>query len=172
MDKGRMEEEEEEEKGPTKTQDFLHVFLLRTLGSEKKHFVVPEPSKMERSFLLPQGQSIINLFPSFNIFLKCFWQTIKQYGLQIPVTKCSSSTGKERIQDINQKTYENINIFSQMWRHTPIILVLRRLRQENWEFETSLAYLVRPKEREGMQKQEEKGKEREGSERKKYKDLP
>jgi hypothetical protein len=59
-----------------------------------------------------------------------------------------------------------------MWRHTPIILVLRRLRQENWEFETSLAYLVRPKEREGMQKQEEKGKEREGSERKKYKDLP
>jgi hypothetical protein len=53
-----------------------------------------------------------------------------------------------------------------MWKHTPIILSLRRLRQENWDFDTSLAYLVRPISLEGMKREgRRKGKE-------KKKDLP
>jgi hypothetical protein len=33
---------------------------------------------------------------------------------------------------------------SQRWWHMPIIIALRRLMQENHEFETSLGYVVRP----------------------------
>jgi hypothetical protein len=48
-----------------------------------------------------------------------------------------------------------------MWKHTPIILSLRRLRQENWDFDTSLAYLVRPISLEGMKREgRRKGKEK------------
>jgi hypothetical protein len=33
---------------------------------------------------------------------------------------------------------------SQEWWYTPVIPVLRRLRQENYEFHSSMGYIVRP----------------------------
>jgi hypothetical protein len=48
------------------------------------------------------------------------------------------------------------------WWHTPVIIALKRLRHEDHDFEASLDYILRPKERkEGREREIEKKRNRE-----------
>jgi hypothetical protein len=58
----------------------------------------------------------------------------------------------------------------QMWWHTPVITALRRLRQEDHEFEVSLGYVVKccvnkKKRKEGERRERERRKKERGKER-------
>jgi hypothetical protein len=61
-------------------------------------------------------------------------------------TRNSKTERKNRINEeseckwVNQKR----SMSSQAWWHTPVILALRKLKEDDCEFETSLGYIARP----------------------------